>query len=73
MTDTITRDEFDRRVHFGYAGPVSNLAESDLSHWGEQYPDWKGKYWTYTPADPGSTGPLRLEPVNLAPRPKAQR
>ncbi|WP_405166434.1 hypothetical protein OG203_15870 [Nocardia sp. NBC_01499] len=31
MTDTITRDGFDRRAHFGYAGPVSALTDPDTA------------------------------------------
>ncbi|WP_405165542.1 hypothetical protein OG203_10810 [Nocardia sp. NBC_01499] len=72
MTDTITREEFDRRAHFGDAGTTSVLNEAELARWREQYPDWKGKYWSYSPvADDDRL--LRVQPVNVAARLKARR
>ncbi|QBS44932.1 hypothetical protein [Nocardia sp. CS682] len=72
MTDTITREELDRRAHFGDAGPTSVLDEAELARWRKQYPDWKGKYWTYTPVGDNDQV-LRAHPINVAARPKARR
>ncbi|MFB8281200.1 hypothetical protein [Nocardia colli] len=72
MTDTISREEFDRRAHFGDAGPASALDEADLTRWRKQHKDWKGKYWSYRPVDDEDEQVLRVEPINVAPR-KARR
>ncbi|MFG1795814.1 hypothetical protein [Nocardia sp. NPDC049149] len=72
MTDTITREEFDRRVHFGDAGTASQLDDVDIARWRQQYPDWKAKYWSYIPVSDEGTM-LRLEPINVAARTKARR
>ncbi|MEV6558319.1 hypothetical protein AB0M22_21585 [Nocardia sp. NPDC051756] len=72
MTDTINREEFDRRAHFGGAGPASALDEADLTRWRKQHRDWKAKYWTYVPVD-GDEHLLRVEPINVAARAKARR
>ncbi|KAA8880375.1 hypothetical protein F3087_41630 [Nocardia colli] len=71
MSDTISREEFDRRAHFGDAGPASALDDADLTRWRQQHPDWKGKYWSYAPVD-GDEQVLRVHPVNVAAR-KARR
>ncbi|CAM4041353.1 hypothetical protein NONI108955_05725 [Nocardia ninae] len=72
MTDTITREDFDRRAHFGDAGPTSVLDEAELARWRKQHPDWKGKFWSYLPVG-DEDHLLRVQPVNVATRPKARR
>ncbi|WP_406274525.1 hypothetical protein OH799_01345 [Nocardia sp. NBC_00881] len=61
---SMTRAEYQIRVERGYAGPVTAIPDTPgLEGWRSQFPDWRGRNWTYTEDDRGA---LRLRPVNLA-------
>ena len=62
---SVTRAQYQNLVDRGYAGPVTDIPDApQLARWRERFPDWRGRYWTYS----GDGGVLRLVPVNLAHR-----
>ena len=65
VVDSIERAEFVRREHLGTAGPTSTLPdERAIDQWRADYPQWRGRHWTYI-AD-NDSAVLRLRPVNVA-------
>ncbi|MER7450329.1 hypothetical protein ABTW96_08575 [Nocardia beijingensis] len=68
---SLTRGEFQRLEHLGYAGAAPDIADSAvLERWRGDYPGWRGRYWAFL--DDGERGVLRLHPINVA-RHSAQR
>ena len=60
--ETLSREDFDRKVGHGYAGTVATLLMSTFETWPELYPDWKRQHWHMTA---GASGGATLEPVNV--------
>ncbi|MFJ2834293.1 hypothetical protein ACIO52_02910 [Nocardia sp. NPDC087230] len=61
--ESISTIDLANRVHFGTAGPVTELGEDPvIERWRQQFPGWRGKHWTYR-ADDSDT--LRLHPLNV--------
>ncbi|WP_067903703.1 hypothetical protein [Nocardia vaccinii] len=59
----VSRAEFDQLAHRGLAGEVSALNTASVpEQWQSTFPDWRGRYWTYTEHSPGV---LRLHPLNI--------
>ncbi|MBF6339808.1 hypothetical protein IU450_28535 [Nocardia abscessus] len=68
---SLTRGEFERLEHLGYAGAAPAITDSAvLDRWRGDYPGWRGRYWAFL--DDGELGVLRLRPVNVT-RHSAQR
>ncbi|WP_433622104.1 hypothetical protein [Nocardia sp. CA-120079] len=64
--DTLTRSEYQRLQYTGSAGPTPAIEDSAvLDRWRAEFPDWRGKYWSFL-AD--ERGVLRLRPINVAAR-----
>ncbi|MEV3965204.1 hypothetical protein AB0M34_30705 [Nocardia sp. NPDC050193] len=63
---TLTRTDYERLEHFGYAGPATALTDTTASdRWQQEFPEWRARHWAYLDDE---TGVLRLAPVNLARR-----
>lgn len=61
--ESISTSDLANRVHLGTAGSVSDLGEDPvIERWGQQFPSWRGKYWTYRATDADT---LRLHPLNV--------
>lgn len=61
----LTRDDYDRLEHYGYAGPTTALTDTDtVDRWQQGLPGWRARHWAYLNDD----GVLRLAPVNVARR-----
>lgn len=68
---SLTRDEFERLEHRGYAGAAPVIADSAvLDRWRGDHPAWRGRYWAFL--DDGEHDVLRLRPINVT-RQTAQR
>lgn len=64
VVESISRTDYTHREHLGLAGTVAALdGDPVLSRWAEQFPDWRGRHWTYRPDGP--TGALLLFPLNV--------
>lgn len=64
-TRTLTRADYDRLEHYGYAGPTTALTETDVvDRWRQDSPGWRSQHWAYL----NDEGVLRLAPVNVARR-----
>lgn len=66
-TRTLTRTDYDRLEHYGYAGPATALTPTDtdvVDRWMQNSPGWRARHWAYLNDD----GVLRLAPVNVARR-----
>ncbi|WP_280463156.1 hypothetical protein [Nocardia carnea] len=62
---TLTRADYDRLEHYGYAGPTTALTTTDtVDRWQQDLPGWQARHWTYL----NDNGVLRLSPVNVARR-----
>ncbi|WP_249645274.1 hypothetical protein [Nocardia sputi] len=68
---SLTRGEFERLEHLGYAGTTPAITDSAvLDRWRGDHPAWRGRYWAFL--GDGEHGVLRLRPINVA-RHSAQR
>ncbi|MGW6335911.1 hypothetical protein [Nocardia rhamnosiphila] len=64
-TRTLTRTDYDRLAHYGYAGPATALTVTDVvDQWQQELPGWRARHWAYL----NDEGVLRLAPVNVARR-----
>lgn len=64
---TLTRDDYDRLEHYGYAGPATALADTAtdvVDRWQQELPGWRARHWAYLDDE----GVLRLAAVNVARR-----
>ncbi|GGL45849.1 hypothetical protein [Nocardia jinanensis] len=64
---TLTRADYDRLEHYGYAGPTTALTTTDtdvVNRWQQQSPGWRARHWAYLNDDEV----LRLAAVNVARR-----
>lgn len=64
---TLTRADYDRLEHYGYAGPATALTDTDtavVDRWRQNSPGWRARHWAYL----NDEGVLRLTPVNVARR-----
>lgn len=65
MIDTISREEYEQAVHFGSAGPASDLSEQAITDWRRDAQGWSGKYWIFLRGDDGVWA---LRPLNVTGR-----
>ncbi|MEU1527108.1 hypothetical protein ABZ413_33460 [Nocardia rhamnosiphila] len=64
-THTLTRADYDRLEHYGYAGSTTALTDTTVvDRWRQDSPGWRVRHWAYLNDD----GVLRLAPVNVARR-----
>jgi hypothetical protein len=64
----MTRADYDRLEHYGYAGPTTALTDTGtevVDRWQQESPGWRARHWAYLD---GENGVLRLAPVNVARR-----